>query len=101
MLNKTLSNFQKIMDSEPITEESSFRICNHMNQDHQDAVNAYAKYYGKITTFKSAKMISLSSESMQLKIDDQTIEIKFDHILQDCSDAHKTLIRMIKSIPES
>ena len=87
------------MKSEPITKESSERICNHMNKDHQDAVNAYAKYYGKIDTFRSAKMISLSTESIELKIDDQTLEIKFDLILQDCSDAHKTLVRMIKAIP--
>ena len=44
-------------------------------------------------------MISLSQEAIELKIDDQTLEIKFDHNLQDCSDAHKTLVRMIKAIP--
>ena len=70
-----------------------------MNKDHQDAVNAYAKYYGKLENFRSAKMISLSAESIELKIDDITIDIKFDHVLQDCSDAHKTLVRMIKDIP--
>ncbi len=88
------------MNSEPITKESSKRICDHMNRDHQDAINAYAKHYGKIKNFKSAKMLSLSPEYIKLKIDDQTLEIKFDHILQDCSDAHKTLVQMIKAIPE-
>ena len=88
------------MESEPITQISSIRICNHMNKDHQNVVNAYAKYYGKIQSFSSAKMIGLSNESIELKIDDQTINIKFDHILKDCSDAHKTLVRMIKDIPE-
>ena len=87
------------MNSEPINQESSSRICNHMNKDHQEAINAYAKYYGKIKTFQSAKMICLTQESIQLKIDDEMLEIKFDHILQDCSDAHKTLVRMIKAIP--
>ena len=87
------------MNSEPINKSSSIRICNHMNKDHQDAVNAYAKYYGKIETFKSAKMTSLSPESIELIIDDQNVEIPFDHVLQDCSDAHKTLVRMIKDIP--
>ena len=87
------------MNSEPINKSSSTRICNHMNKDHQYAVNAYAKYYGKIETFKSATMTSLSPESIELKIDDQNIEIPFDHVLQDCSDAHKTLVRMIKDIP--
>ena len=86
------------MNSEPITKASGTRICNHMNQDHQDAVDAYAQYYGKIKTFKSAKMINLSPESIELKVDDKTIEIQFDHILQDCSDAHKTLVKMIKAI---
>tara|TARA_B100000579_G_C22113305_1_gene524168 strand:+ start:155 stop:424 length:270 start_codon:yes stop_codon:yes gene_type:complete len=87
------------MNSEPITKDSSARICNHMNEDHQDAVNAYAKHYGKIKTFKSAKMISLTPESIQLKIDEQIIDIKFDHRLQDCSDAHQTLVKMIRNIP--
>ena len=86
------------MNFEPITKESSTRICNHMNKEHRDAVHAYAKYFGEIKVFKSAKMISLSKESFLIKIDDQTLEIKFDHILQDCSDAHKTLVRMIKAI---
>ena len=89
------------MNSEPITQDSSRRICNHMNKDHQDAVNAYAEYYGKIKTFRSAKMIRLSPKSIQLEIDDQTINIQFDHVLQDCSDAHQTLVKMIKDIPET
>ena len=87
------------MNSEPITKDSSTRICNHMNRDHQDAVNSYAKYYGKIKTVNSAKMLSLCPEYFELMVDDQLIKIKFDHILQDCSDAHKTLVQMIKAIP--
>ncbi len=87
------------MNSEPITKSSSTRICKHMNKDHQDAVNAYAKYYGKIETFISAKMISLSAESIELEIDDKTVYVQFDHVLKDCTDAHKTLVRMIKEIP--
>tara|TARA_Y100001968_G_scaffold250663_1_gene235755 strand:- start:169 stop:438 length:270 start_codon:yes stop_codon:yes gene_type:complete len=89
------------MNSEPITHEASIRICNHMNQDHPDAVKSYAKYYGKIKSFKSAKMINLSPELIELKVDDQILKIKFDHILQDCSDAHQTLVKMIKSIPNT
>tara|TARA_B100000700_G_C14236953_1_gene486325 strand:+ start:152 stop:421 length:270 start_codon:yes stop_codon:yes gene_type:complete len=87
------------MNHEAITQESSARICKHMNQDHPDAINSYAKYYCKIKRFNSARMINLSPESIKLKIDDQTLEIKFDHILKDCADAHKTLVKMIKSIP--
>ena len=89
------------MTFEPITEKSSIRICNHMNQDHEDAVIAYAKYYGRIENFKTAKMIKLSPELIEIKVDEKTIKIKFDHILKDCSDAHKTLVNMIKSIPKN
>ena len=46
-------------------------------------------------------MISLSSESIELKVDDLTIDIQFDHVLQDCSDAHRTLVKMIKEIPST
>ena len=87
------------MNSEPITPESSARICNHMNKDHKDAVSAYAKYYGKIKNFKSAKLTTLTKESIKIEVDGQTLEIKFDHTLQDCLDAHKTLVSMIKAIP--
>ena len=87
------------MDSEPITQESSIRICNHMNKDHPDAVRAYAKHYCGLKSFNSAKMLNLSPESLELKVDDQKFKIKFDHILKDCSDAHQTLVKMIRSIP--
>ena len=86
------------MNSEPITKESSTRICNHMNKDHKAAVHAYAKYFGKIKTFESARMISLSEESIKIDIDDQILEIKFDHKLKDCSDAHKALVEMAQTI---
>ncbi len=89
------------MNLEPITTESSNRICDHMNIDHPEAVHSYAKYYGKIKTVKSAKMISLSPESIVLKVNDQTIQIEFDHILKNCSDAHQTLVKMLKAIPPS
>jgi putative heme iron utilization protein len=72
--------------SEPITPESSARICNHMNDDHQDAVDSYVKNYGT-----SAKMTKLTPTSMEI-----TVEVPFDHVLQDCSDAKKTLVNMIK-----
>ena len=89
------------MNIEPLTIESSTRICNHMNKDHSDAVIAYAKFYGGIETCNNAQIVSLSSELMELKVDEQIIKIKFDHILKDSSDAHKTLVSMIKSIPNA
>ena len=87
------------MNLEPLTKESINRICNHMNKDHPDAVMAYAKHYGGIEICNKAQIVKLSSELMEIKVDEQIIKIKFDHILKDCSDAHQTLVSMIKSIP--
>ena len=89
------------MNPEPLTKESITRICNHMNKDHSDAVMAYAKYYGGIENCNNAKIVNLSSELMELKVDEQMIKIHFDHNLKDCSDAHETLVSMIKSIPKT
>ncbi len=89
------------MDPEPLTKESSTRICNHMNKDHADDIITYAKYYGGIEICNKAKLLELTSESMNIKVDEQIIKIKFDHTLKDCSDVHKTLVSMIKSIPKT
>ena len=89
------------MKSEPLTSKSCKRICDHMNKDHADAVIAYTKHFGGIETFNNAQIINLSSKFMVLRVDDQIIKIKFDHQLQDCQDAHQTLVSMIKSIPIS
>ena len=89
------------MNLEPLTKESSTRICKHMNKDHSDAIIAYAKYYGGIEICNNAQIVNLSSELMELKVDEQIIKIKFDHTLKDCSDAHRTLVSMLKSIPKT
>ena len=88
------------MNKEAIDNAISKRICNHMNTDHKDAVISYAIHYGGIKNVKKAKIISLNSLFMELDVDNQIIQIKFDHILQDSKDAHKTLVSMLKSIPK-
>ncbi len=89
------------MSSDPINSETSLRICNHMNKDHSQSLKAYAEYYGGIKGSKEVEMVQLSSKAMELMVDGEMISIDFDHELQDCSDAHNTLVAMIKSIPKS
>ena len=78
--------------SEPLNTESSRRIVNHMNQDHQDAIDSYVRNYG-IDSFVGAKMLNLTPEAIEVQL---SIKIPFDHILQDCADAKNTLVSMIK-----
>ena len=87
------------MKSEPISTEVSKRICLHMNKDHNSSILKYAIKYGGIENPKQAEMIEINENSMILNVDGNRVSIYFDHILQDCSDAHKTLVKMIKSIP--
>jgi len=86
--------------SEPITPAISDRICQHMNQDHQDALLLYAKFFGNAQSAQKAVMQSITPQSMKLLINGeanpQEIVIPFDHELADAEDAHQTLIKMLK-----
>ncbi len=89
------------MKPDPITEEISNRICSHMNSDHMDALILYADYYGGVSNPNEVKMLKITERSIHLLVDNKNLEVEFDHILKDSSDAHQTLVKMIKSIPRS
>jgi putative heme iron utilization protein len=86
--------------SETFSTEVSSRICQHMNDDHSTAVALYAQAYGGLTEAKTAKMVAIDSQGMDLtaQVNGETIpvRIQFDHVLQDSEDAHHTLIAMVK-----
>lgn len=86
--------------SEPITPVISDRICQHMNQDHGDAITLYAKFFGNALQTETATMESIDPQGMNIsaKIAGETIPVRveFDHPLKDAEDAHHTLIAMIK-----
>ena len=89
------------MSTDPLTAAVSARICTHMNDDHTDAVAAYAKHYGGVASPQNARMLHIESESMMLEVDGKTIRIPFDHKLTDSEDAHRTLVSMLRSMPKS
>ena len=86
--------------SETITPAISDRICQHMNEDHSDAVTLYAQAFGNSPQAKSAIMESIDPQGMNLsaQVGDDTIPVRveFDHTLKDAEDAHHTLIDMLK-----
>tara|TARA_Y100001968_G_C19303704_1_gene690448 strand:- start:160 stop:435 length:276 start_codon:yes stop_codon:yes gene_type:complete len=88
------------MPANPLTSEVSKRICSHMNQDHSDAVLAYAKHYGNLQSPIKAKMLAVTPNEMELEVDGRNLRIKFDHTLLDSEDAHRTLVAMLKSMPK-
>ena len=87
------------MAADPLTPAVSARICAHMNDDHADAVLAYASHYGEVATPSAARMLAVTADAMELEVDGQAIRIRFDHTLTDSEDAHKTLVAMLRAMP--
>ncbi len=87
------------MAADPLTTAVSDRICKHMNDDHADAVLAYAKHYGGVANPGEARMVAVTPESMELEVDGATVTVTFDHTLSDSEDAHRTLVAMLRAMP--
>jgi putative heme iron utilization protein len=86
--------------SEQFSAEISSRICNHMNEDHANAVVLYAQVFGGLNQASSAQMLAIDAQGMDLTAEvngeSVPIRIQFDHVLADAEDAHHTLIAMVK-----
>jgi putative heme iron utilization protein len=87
------------MAADPLTPAVSDRICKHMNDDHADAVVAYARHYAGALEARSARMLAVLPEAMRLEVDGSILDVPFDHPLRDSEDAHRTLVAMLRSLP--
>ena len=87
------------MAADPLTPAVSDRICKHMNDDHADAVLAYAKHYAGVENPDQARMVAVKPEAMELEVDGATVSVAFDHTLSDSEDAHRTLVAMLRAMP--
>jgi putative heme iron utilization protein len=87
------------MAADPLTAAVSDRICKHMNDDHAEAVLAYARHYGGVDAPQAARMVAVTPEAMELEVDGATLQIRFDHSLSDSEDAHRTLVAMLRAMP--
>lgn len=80
--------------------EVSSRICNHMNEDHANAVLLYAQVFGGVSQATAAQMLAIDAQGMdltaQVNSESLPVRIQFDHVLADSEDAHHTLIAMVK-----
>ena len=89
------------MAADPLTSAVSERICKHMNDDHTEAVLAYARHYGGVEAPQQARMVAVRPEAMELEVDGQRLAVAFDHTLSDSEDAHRTLVAMLRSMPQA
>ncbi len=83
-----------------LTADETAAICRHMNEDHLDAVAAYARVFGKLAHVETAEMLALDGSAMELGVETGAgrvvTRIAFDHVLADRHDAHETLIAMAR-----
>ena len=87
------------MAADPLTPAVSDRICKHMNDDHAEAVLAYARHYGGIPEASQARMLAVAPDAMTLEVDGAPLQVAFDHVLSDSDDAHRTLVAMLRAMP--
>ena len=88
------------MAADPLTDAVSTRICQHMNDDHAEAVLSYARHYGGVSAPTTARMVAVKPEAMELEVDGSKVSIAFDHTLTDSEDAHRPLVAMLRSMPK-
>jgi putative heme iron utilization protein len=89
------------MAADPLTSAVSERICKHMNDDHAEAVLAYARHYGGVEAPQQARMVAVHPEAMELEVDGQRLAVAFDRTLSDSEDAHRTLVAMLRAMPQA
>ena len=89
------------MAADPLTSAVSERICKHMNDDHAEAVLAYARHNGGVEAPQHARMVAVRPEAMELEVDGQRLDVAFDHTLSDSEDAHRTLVAMLRAMPQA
>jgi putative heme iron utilization protein len=87
--------------ADPLTAAVSERICKHMNDDHAEAVLAYARHYGGVEAPQQARMVAVRPDAMELDVDGQRVDVAFDHSLSDSEDAHRTLVAMLRAMPQA
>jgi putative heme iron utilization protein len=90
-----------------LSSDAAAAMMSHMNDDHADAVIAYARYYGGATDIDAARITAMDSRGIIVTVSSgtasKTIPIAFDHELADADDGRNTLIAMYRqaSTPQS
>ena len=89
-------------EDEKLSDDDIKRIINHMNEDHEDSIIDYLRYYGKLENSTSASIVKMDSLSMEIEYSNEVdhnkiTQIKFDHEISSAHDAHMTMVKMAKT----
>ena len=83
-----------------LTHDAIAGICDHMNDDHAEAIARYATTFGGVADARSARIAALDPNGMDLAVETasgmRNVRVTFDHTLADAADARETLIAMAR-----
>jgi putative heme iron utilization protein len=81
-----------------ISEATFASMIAHMNDDHPDAVVAYARHFGRMDPVESARIVAMDAHGITVEVasgtDMSVVSIPYDHELVDGDDGRDTLIAM-------
>jgi len=76
-------------------EAHELRIVEHMNNDHQDALDLYANVLVSAPG-NGWKMIGIDSEGFDLRLNDKVIRWEFDSPVSDAEQVREKLVNLVK-----
>ncbi len=82
-----------------LSSEALESMRTHMNDDHGDAVIAYAKHFGGYDAVESASIVELDPLGITVEFvaeaREARLRIPFDHEILDSDDGRRTLIALL------
>lgn len=85
-----------LSNNDPALAASEPSALEHMNEDHFDAVNNYARHYCKAPT-GNWTLAGIDAEGIDITLGDDVRRIFFDEELKIPEDMHMTLVKMAKT----
>ncbi|MDO5088786.1 MAG: HugZ family heme oxygenase [Leptotrichiaceae bacterium] len=74
------------------------RILNHMNEDHNEVLVLYVRYFNKRDDVKEAKLIDVNEEEMILRVNgNEDVKVKFTK-RTELKDMHMEMVKMAKIV---
>jgi putative heme iron utilization protein len=84
-----------------LTPDALAGMAHHMNDDHADAVVAYARHYGDRSDVSAAKIVAMDPLGITLEVEPAGtaahLRTPFDHEIVDTDDGRATLIAMLRA----
>lgn len=89
----------EFLQSNPFRGKEERYILDHMNEDHQNALRHYCRYFKDvdISDEEQLKMIGIDAEGFEILSNENILRIDFKKAIQTTQEARKVLVEMAKA----